>query len=75
MKRHAKPSEQVPLCNQVLLVERLMAELAMGALRLKGFSRKRLLPCKGWRVWRNPMHASLVGSEGYIQLNREIRSY
>jgi len=41
MKRHAKPSEQVPLCIQVLLVDKLMAELATWALLLNGCSRKR----------------------------------
>jgi hypothetical protein len=35
MYHNAKPSEQVPPCNQVLLVVKVMAELAMGALRSK----------------------------------------
>jgi len=41
MYRNAKPMAQVPLCNQVLLVNDRVAELAAWALRVKGFSRKR----------------------------------
>jgi len=34
MYRNAKPAEQVPPCNQVLLVDKVRAGLAMGALRI-----------------------------------------